>query len=414
MRKYQQLLLIIISLVSIFSLLTYRYEYMQLLNVIEVLNFFGYPANDLTNCTILNGTFLNDIENNNKLAKPMVSWTKIDEHFAYSAFWLQENESVYITVIGPKTAFSGYDCRVWYKLGDHYISSPGTFSYNLSSDSNKKINFYHYSIHCKPINVPIDAIPYGILLGRENSLKLFVPLRLQEESYHKDNLVICVSPDYSGIPDTNLVEFIAYHVMLGVKQFLVYDIGIHHQVLEFLNSIAGHKSMHNYKISTLSWQFPTIDKNLEKSVLLNDCIMRTQGETKHQILLSWEQYLVFNKDSNFNFLDQENTNYAFEVMKCCTKRLTKKSWPLAMRKTLCEKTNETNNIDSVNRLKISNFPTILGSIHNLEEFCNKTMGKEDVSMTKYLNSFMNSKLLNLWKTHVQFSMINLRKSKQLP
>ncbi|XP_050432436.1 uncharacterized protein LOC126840617 [Adelges cooleyi] len=407
MRKYQQLFLVIISFVSIFSLLTYRYEYMKLLNVLEVLNFFGYPTDGLANCTILNETFYADLENDNRFAKPPVTWTKIDQYFAYSAFWSNEDKMAFITMLGPKTAFSGFDCRIWFRLADHYISSPGSFSYDILPNVHNN-DFHQYKVLCKPSDVPLDTTPYGILLGRENSLKLFVPLRTQDEARRdNDNLVICVAPDYSGVPDTDLVEFIAYHILLGIRHFIIYDIGIHHQVLNFLHSIAGRKGIHK-TLSTLSWQFPVVDNDLEKSVLLKDCTMRTQGLTKHRILLSWNEYLVFNKDRHFINIDQDDTDYAFEIKTCCSKRQIKKSWPIALRKTLCVRTNETLTIANGSGKMSNQSPLIAGSIHKLEDMCKNIIGKDDKSMAKYMTDFVNSKLLNLWKSHVQYSIMRTK------
>lgn len=408
MRKYQQLLLVLVSFVSIFSLLLYRYEYMKLLNVLEVLNFFGYSPDNLTNCVLLEEKFYIDLENDNLFAKPPVSWTKHDEHYAYSAFWSSQQQSVHLLLLGPRSAFSGYECRVWFKLADIFTSRPGKLSYSIKLNVHNS-NFHQYEVHCKPNDIPVDNEPYAILLGKENTSKLFIPIEVKKESKKKDDLIVCIAPDYSGIPDTYLVEFIAYHTLLGVRHFIAYDIGIHYQVLQFLRSIAGHNELYK-TFSTLSWQFPAEDLPLEKTVIQKDCIQRTQGYARHSILLSWDQYLVLNKDKQLNFF-KEGVDYTFEVKKCCNNRLLKKSWPMAMKKTLCEKTNETVHFitDEQGTLNDKN-PTTVGSIHRLEEICEKIGGKDDKSMARHLINFVNSKLLTLWKSHLKYSIIRATKN----
>lgn len=403
MRKYQQLLLVLISFGSVFSLLLYRYEYMKLLNVLEVLNFFGYTADNLTNCILLDDTFYVDLENDNLLAKSPITWINYDEHYAYSAFWSTQKQSVDLLLLGPKSAFSGYECRVWFKIADMYSSRPGKLSYSIQLNVHN-LNFHQYQIHCKPNDIPVDTQPYGILLGKENALKLFVPIEIQKTSQEKDDLIICIAPDYSGLPDTYLIEFIAYHTLLGVRHFVAYDIGIHYQVLQFLRSIAGHKDLYK-TFSTLSWQFPSIDIQLEKSTLQKDCIQRTQGYSKHSILLSWDQYLVMNMNKQLNVFNKD-INYTFDVKKCCYNRQLKKSWPMAMKKTICEKTNETVNFIVNEQEENNQLPTTLASIHRLEEICEKIKGKDDKSMAKYLINFVNSKLLSLWKSHLKYSIIH--------
>lgn len=401
MRKYQQLLLVLISSVSVFSLLLYRYEYMQLLNVLEVLNFFGYTAENMTNCVLLEDKFYVDLENDNLLAKSPVSWIKLDQYYAYSAFWSAQQQSVHLFLLGPRSVLSGYECRVWFKMADQYVSKDANLSYSIRTNSHDP-NFYQYDVFCKPNDVPVNIVPYGILLGRENSLKLFIPIEVQKESHIKDDLIVCIAPDYSGISDTYLVQFIAYHTLLGVRHFVAYDIGIHYRVLQFLRSVAGHRDLYS-TFSTLSWQFPTSDLQLEKLILQKDCMQRTQGLAKHSILLSWDQYLVLQKDEQLNSL-KNDLDYTFEVKKCCNNRQLKKSWPMAMKKTICERTNETVNTNINEQTMNYQSPTKLGSIHRLEETCEKISGKDDKSMAKYLINFVNSKLLSLWKSQLKFSI----------
>jgi len=112
---------------------------MKLLNVLEVLNFFGYTADNVTNCVLLEDKFFIDLENDNLLAKSPISWVKHDQHYAYSAFWSIQLQSVHIILLGPRSAFSGYECRVWFKIADVYTSKPGKLSYN-----NININIFHY------------------------------------------------------------------------------------------------------------------------------------------------------------------------------------------------------------------------------------------------------------------------------
>lgn len=403
MRKYQQLLLVLISFVSVCSLLLYRYEYMKLLNVLEVLNFFGYTDDNLKNCVLLEDKFYINLENDNLLAKPPVSWVKYDQYYAYSAYWSKQQQSVQLVLFGPRSAFSGYECRVWFKVIDSFISRPGKFSYNIKLKVHDS-DYHQYEVYCKPDYIPENTKPYGILFGKENLLKLFIPIEVQKESSIKDDLIVCIAPDYSGIPDIYLIEFIAYHTLLGVRHFIAYDIGIHYQVLQFLRSIIGHRELYK-TFSILNWQFPTIDLQMEKSILQKDCIQRSQGYAKHSILLSWDQYLVLNDGKQLNILN-EAVDYTFKVKKCCNNRQLKKSWPMAMKKTLCEKTNRTVN-SIVNEQQIINhqISTTVGTIHELEEECERISGKDDKSMARYLINFVNSKLLILWKTKLKQTII---------
>lgn len=378
---------------------------MKLLNVLEVLNFFGYSADNLTNCVLLEDGFYNNLENDNLLAKPPISWVQHDHHFAYSAFWSTLKQSVHLMLLGPVSAFSDYECRVWFQLVDMYVSRPGKLTYRVGRITHDP-NFHEYEVYCTPNEIPADTIPYGILLGKKDELKLFVPIEVQKEAHPKDRLIICIAPDYSGNPDLNLIELIAYHTLLGVNHFVIYDIGIHYQVIQFLRSLAGHRDLYK-TISSLSWQFPTMDSELEKSILEKDCKQRTKGYAHHSILLSWDQYLVLNQDIRLNYLNKD-LDFVFEIKKCCYNRQLKKSWPMAMKKTLCEKTNQTVDFIVDDRIKTHLTPTALGSIHKLEDICEKPIGKDDKNMAKFLINFVNSKLLSLWKSHLNYSFVRIK------
>jgi hypothetical protein len=81
MRKYQQLLLVIISIISVTVLIVYRSENERLQHVLSVVNFFG--ARDITMVKIEN--FSNFTY---KFDYPLPSWQYLGNEFhGYSAFW---------------------------------------------------------------------------------------------------------------------------------------------------------------------------------------------------------------------------------------------------------------------------------------------------------------------------------------
>lgn len=82
MRKYQQLVLVLISIISVGILIVYRSENERLNNVLNVINFFGQR----------DSLSLVKIENYSnftyKYDYPLPSWTAIGNDFhGYSSFW---------------------------------------------------------------------------------------------------------------------------------------------------------------------------------------------------------------------------------------------------------------------------------------------------------------------------------------
>lgn len=81
MRKYQQLILVIISIISVSVLIVYRSENERLNHVLNVINFFGKREISLVK-----------IENYSNFSYrfdyPLPTFTNLDDDFhGYSAFW---------------------------------------------------------------------------------------------------------------------------------------------------------------------------------------------------------------------------------------------------------------------------------------------------------------------------------------
>ena len=88
MRKYQQLLLVIISLISVCILLMYRSENSKLKYVLEYVNFFG--RSDSVDLMVLRSGGGED--NQHVYDDPLPMWTRLGDDFhGYSSFW-RKNE----------------------------------------------------------------------------------------------------------------------------------------------------------------------------------------------------------------------------------------------------------------------------------------------------------------------------------
>lgn len=89
MRKYQQLVLILISVISVTILIVYKSENERLNHVLNVVNFFGQQSSPLSLVKIEN--FSNFTY---KFDYPLPSWSFLGNEFhSYSAFW-KKNELV--------------------------------------------------------------------------------------------------------------------------------------------------------------------------------------------------------------------------------------------------------------------------------------------------------------------------------
>lgn len=96
MRKYQQLLLLLISIVCVITLLFYRHEYLKLRSVLSVLDFFGNADSVNTQCIKFSSDFKADIIERYKFSEPRSTWTRMENHYIYSSFWVRNTSNDYI------------------------------------------------------------------------------------------------------------------------------------------------------------------------------------------------------------------------------------------------------------------------------------------------------------------------------
>lgn len=113
MRKYQQLLLIVISLISVTVLIAYRSENERLNHVLSVVNFFGQRDSIDLNLVKIenysNFTYRFDF--------PLPTWTHLGNEFhGYSAFWkkndLKAGGEVIALVVGSLHGNVQYQVRL--------------------------------------------------------------------------------------------------------------------------------------------------------------------------------------------------------------------------------------------------------------------------------------------------------------
>lgn len=433
MRKYYQLLLILISIASLSTLLMYRREYLKLRYVLEVLSYFGTPQGGNSDCLVFNETTVDNRKYRHMFTKPPPSWTKVGQHFVYSAFWENEGDKSHVraVAIGPPSAFTNFECHVWFDQGDSFYSEMGKFGYSVkyanqdANNANKmKKHLNIYQLYCEPVVTSnVLGIPQAlILIYREDNekVKVIVPIHKNHETtdHHLKNMAVCVKADVAGVSKSGIIEFITYHYAVGVSDFIVYDNGLHNAFLLALQTLTEYKGI-AHTISILNWNFPYSNNNnnfeVESLVMEMDCLARTSGKVGITAVLDWDEYVVTRHHrfvpsmlSDFSTSSRVPVEFELKMNICCTDlkddKRADKLWPLVLRKTQCMP------IDNKNQLIIS-FPKVgfepskqkiaasVGAVHVYRPCSGlRTITKYDTVMAKYLGDFMTSKLIKLWRS----------------
>ncbi|XP_066996282.1 uncharacterized protein [Anabrus simplex] len=307
MRKYYQLILVIVALVSALLALYYHHQYIRIHNVMEVLNFFGKPGQTAStyDCSSINIT--NHDQKSLSFADPMPVWQRIsDTHFAYSAFWEQTAHGTEIKVISVGTGNSDprFNCSLWFE--DRKEPVVGRFSFSLlDSKENSKndvketkignVNAYYF--YCKTQEK--IGVPYGTAFFKTDDLvpsEPLIPIQpITEKVLSENSTAVCIAPGLNpAFPRSLVFEFLSYHQLVGINNFVFYSKGVPHKTLRVLQNSTLWNLL-GISLTVLPWNFPypLAEANVAiKLAVEKDCILRAAGKVRNVAVLAWNEFIV--------------------------------------------------------------------------------------------------------------------------
>lgn len=318
MRKYQQLLLVIISVISVIILLFYRSENSRLKYVLQVVNFFG--RND--------ASALVKVENTAKLlypehdySAPLPAWQRLGNDFhGYSAFWLKGDfvtgGEIIVVGVGITNVTPKFKCSASF-VNNHLISGKFGFtiiSQNGSSHLNGGISLTGYHFICK---ISRDfGIPQQIILTNTESNErfLFYIRNTNDKKQVKQLMTSCVDLNEYNLThkndfhsNTNLMDFFIIHHLQGIDEFIAY--GSHILDLDSKINLLNN----GIRVNVLPYNFPfSIENNLNtiQDIIKSDCQLRNFNSAKYFLLQSPNEYIyinnVANEDNKSSFLTMLN------------------------------------------------------------------------------------------------------------
>lgn len=342
MKKYYQLLLIIVCFVSIIALLVYRQQYNHLRYVLEVLNFFGKPGgtNDGDICAFgINSSILaQSLENRQMALLDLPShFQRIDDyHYAYSSFWRQntphsdiDKKSEYFgvsntIVLGSKHAKQNFRCHFLMESEDRPIIGKFSFS-RMESKANIKENkdFVLFIFHCKltrPLGYPYavsfypnsDTNPYFsplikmINLNKENSKSNNVEYRVSFDDNFK--IAACVMPTVlPTITKKSVMEFLSFHKLIGITEFHIYDNSLPASIIEKITLLPSEITGFTVNILPFNFPFSSEDsyqlmrdlaewdctfRNLNRNRKFEENNVHSKERISHIVHLSWDEFIV--------------------------------------------------------------------------------------------------------------------------
>lgn len=226
MRKYQQLTLLVLTLLSVSILVMYKRENAKLKYVLDVVNFFGRNDADailkLENDTVQSANVYD-------LGYPLASWQWIGNNFhAYSAFWKQNDggggEITALTVGLPNIAIN-FKCFV--RFADKG-KMKGRFSFARVHET-ISTQFKFYKFYCKYAGTLRKVVGLTLTDVETKQEHTLLTRDLQNKQIRdKIPLTVCLDLNaYNESLDTfatviNIQQFFYHYHILGATEFLVY------------------------------------------------------------------------------------------------------------------------------------------------------------------------------------------------
>lgn len=310
MKKYYQLLLVIISLISLISVIIYRNEYNRLRYVLEVLNFFGKP-NGIENH---NSNLLENVTSKNLYNIPIPAWQNLEDAHIYSAFWEETTTGGIVQAIGISKNSSppSLMCNVWFTNQEKPIK--GKFSIKSLT---KRVEFSNkaYIFSCR-IDKTFGA-PFSVTYYKDsNAIASGIPVFSREFSSKDNQIFMCIKPDHITRNPTQIVEFLNYYQVLGIKHYIIYDNGL--IVSSLLNPAIG------LYITILPWNLPHhLEPELVHHIIEFDCLTRTKNTGDVYAILNWNELIVPSREASitsllnvYDPLGQIN-NFKFKILDFC-------------------------------------------------------------------------------------------------
>lgn len=415
MKKYQQLILVILSIFSFVSLLIYRHEYNKLHYVLEVFNFFGTPGVSSHQNAGLNNSIDKYI-----MSEPLPAWQRVsDTLYLYSAYWEIIGNKGYVKApaIGVLNENLNYGCYLWYEFHPEPLKGQFSFSElprkNLESakkaKSMKRKGFMFYCETTKETAAPIGVTFYRT--SNDETSQAFLPIfKVRMDHAVQNSTAICVLPnEFYYLKKWNYLEFLSFHRVIGIKDFIIYGANFQYNII---SPILKDPSL-DINLMMIQWNYPFYgDSDMMLYIAENDCILRARGLYENVIILKWNQFFVPSTHSSaqtvISNLDPEKkiSQLQISISVFCLEYNDDPSFnttqPVIFRKTRYAllRSDEPALIYNTN-VKATTNKRISSSIVNIHWYakCNnfdlKLKKKVDQSMLMFESEIMQSKIMRL-------------------
>ncbi|MCL4117881.1 UNVERIFIED_CONTAM: hypothetical protein GTU68_023564 [Idotea baltica] len=298
MRKYQQLALALVSVISLMAFLFYKHEYDRLRYTLEYLEMFGSSPSDVG---------ANPICGSSKYRRVYTTpsmWTILSSDIVvYSSFWDEGNglANPFIrTITLVKKSDKPPDelqCKILFEMNLKDVNAVCSLEHvklrNHAQFSTEDSNIQIANLICKPEDKERN-VPYltQFKIGNQDWAP---PVLIQEsESWKSVANITCACVFSSTVPVSSLrlVEFISHHSILGVEKFVFFGTILTPLVRKLLDKYGEESNIfYEEKSFTLPSGFSLNDEE-RRTIIERDCLYRHRDTHENILVLKMSEFLV--------------------------------------------------------------------------------------------------------------------------
>ena len=285
MKKFHQLLLLLLSGVSLLCFVFYKHEYDRLRKVMEVLDMFG-------------STVTEDVKNSEQYLNKSVNtrtdfWHRYaDGFYVYSAFKVS-NEKDWsmnsIAVVSKDSQSSALmkDSLCAIITGDAVEEKfEGTIEWKEISTNNVYLT---YSLTCNVPEIRGDSHLFSLYDTKSNQLNF--PLHLSSLDTRDQLTTLCTVSSQPLWKPNQLMKFINYYTTLGIDNFYLYHQGVSDQIISVLNEFIIQADG-SVAIHLLTWNQPFSQSTIDLSLVQSECDLRHSTKAGPVVTVHMGHYLV--------------------------------------------------------------------------------------------------------------------------
>ncbi|CAN8004362.1 unnamed protein product [Ixodes hexagonus] len=301
MKKYTQLALIVICIISVLALLVCERRYANMKVILEVMDVFE-TKDSAVKCERQMEAFRRSHLGSLSGAAPAVLpvWREVlgGAFSVYSAFWDCESEqnASRVIVTFEKSLPPDLRCFVWFDNSHHVEADKlGIQVLDVQGTSSAAV------LECVVRNVSLEPLGVSFSSGNEPSVVSQIISLQPTDGIATSNFSVCGPPLASSVTPLTLAEFTIYHRHIGVEDFVFYDGDALPNAKRLLAAVPATTYA---TLTILPWNVPTKFLKVSESARVADCLLRTKRRSRGTLFLDTNQFVSLYRAKDLNELSR--------------------------------------------------------------------------------------------------------------